>query len=69
MLVRLYVLSKIPQYHPLPSPPTVLSVFKEAIFSFYNGEIGKIEVLRKAAPFTSFLRWYLSGYISLFKPA
>ncbi len=46
---------KWPQDHPLPSPPTVLSVSNEAIFSFYHRKIGKIEVLRKAAPCTSFL--------------
>ncbi len=50
------------QDHPLPSPPTVSSVSNEAIFSFYHGEIGKIEVLRKAAPCTSFLWWYLWLY-------
>ncbi len=44
--------SKWPQDHPLPSPPTVLSVSNKAIFSFHHREIGKIEVLRKAAPCT-----------------
>ncbi len=46
---------KWPHDHPHPSPPTVLSVSNVAIFSFYHGEIGNIEVLGKAARCTSFL--------------
>ncbi len=54
---------KWPQDHPLPSSPTVLSVSNVDIFSFYHGEIGKIEVLGKAALCTSFLWCYLCSYL------
>ncbi len=47
--------SKLPHDYPLQSPPTVLSVSNEANFSLCHGEIGKIEVLGKAAPCKSFL--------------
>ncbi len=50
---------KWPQCHPLPSLHTVLSVFNVAIFNYYHREVGKIEVLRKAAPCTSFLWCYI----------
>ncbi len=54
---------KWPHDHPLPLPPTVLSVSNVAIFSYYHREIGKIEVLRKTPSCTSFLWWYLCYYV------